>query len=309
MRIHNQRGSAVLTALLIVALVVALWQVILVRQNILIDRTRWLINNEKQQLFSEGVLLWATETLLPDTSHTNFNPNINKMPQSFQQKTDNDSLIQGTLLDAQARFNINNLILPNYRPVFSRLLRIIDPTVSIEAANIITQHITFWIMPEINPQPEDIEYLHGSPPYQVAHGLFTSISELALVKGMTPHLFSQLSPYIIALPEVTKININTAPATVLAALSKTVDLSKAQNLIQARAMRGNLLTLKEFEALPEVKSAEISSDFLTDSSHFFILIASLAETENRLSSITLLMQDMSSNPPQIIILWRSRGVL
>ena len=45
---------------------------------------------------------------------------------------------------------------------------------------------------------------------------------------------ARLKPYVVILPEPTRVNINTAPKEVIAAVIDGLDLSSAERLVQAR---------------------------------------------------------------------------
>jgi len=127
--------------------------------------------------------------------------------------------ITGKIVDAQGRFNINNLVLRNSasdRGVFQHLLesQSLDP-------NLINA-VMDWIDGDSDPrQPdgaEDIDYLQLPTPYRAANRPMQSVDELRLVRGFTPDMVEKLRPFIVALPQATAINVNTAPAEVLGAL-------------------------------------------------------------------------------------------
>ena len=52
--------------------------------------------------------------------------------------------------------------------------------------------------------------------------------------GVDPQTLRLLEPYVILLPEPTKVNLNTAPREVLAAVIPNVDLGSAERLVQVR---------------------------------------------------------------------------
>lgn len=71
---------------------------------------------------------------------------------------------------------------------------------------------------------EDRDYLGMDPAYRTADRSLTHISELRLLRGMTPQDFEQLAPHICVLPtSELKINVNTAKGQALAALAQGVN--------------------------------------------------------------------------------------
>ena len=63
---------------------------------------------------------------------------------------------------------------------------------------------------------------------------FLEVEDLLAVRGFTPEMLEKLRPYVIVLPERTPINVNTAPAEVLAAVIPNFSLSEANALLARR---------------------------------------------------------------------------
>jgi general secretion pathway protein K len=63
---------------------------------------------------------------------------------------------------------------------------------------------------------------------------FLEVEDLLAVRGVTPEMLEKLRPYVIVLPEPTPINVNTAPAEVLAAVIPNFSLSEANALLARR---------------------------------------------------------------------------
>lgn len=70
---------------------------------------------------------------------------------------------------------------------------------------------------------------------------FLAVDDLLTVPGFTPAMVERLRPFVIVLPDVTPVNVNTAPAEVLAALVPNMSVSEANSLVvrrQRAAWRG-----------------------------------------------------------------------
>lgn len=126
--------------------------------------------------------------------------------------------VAGQIFDAQGKFNINNLVRNNAPSrIDADVFRHVLESLSIDPN--LTDAVIDWIDSNTTTQPygaEDIDYLQLKTPYRAADQLFTSVDELRLVRGFTPEIVEKLRPYITVLPQVTAININTAPKEVLA---------------------------------------------------------------------------------------------
>jgi general secretion pathway protein K len=60
------------------------------------------------------------------------------------------------------------------------------------------------------------------------------VEDLLSVRGVTPAIVERLRPFVTVLPEKTPVNVNTAPAEVLAALMANMSVSEANTLIVRR---------------------------------------------------------------------------
>ena len=98
------------------------------------------------------------------------------------------------------------------------------------------------------------------------------ISELRLVKGMTQETYDAVSPYLTVLPDntATPINVNTAPAPVLAAIAPQLSISGAESIITEREQEP-FETTQAFLANSLVQGNDINSQGLTVRSSFFNL--------------------------------------
>jgi general secretion pathway protein K len=107
--------------------------------------------------------------------------------------------------------------------------------------------ISDWIDSDIDPYigtegegAEDMTYTRLDPPYVTANNSMTSITELLLIDTLYDAdtrsiIYRQLQPYLCALPDAkSKINVNTAPVHLIAALEEGMSLADAETLV-ARA--------------------------------------------------------------------------
>jgi len=126
----------------------------------------------------------------------------------------------------EARFlNINEALAGGTGPtkpieVFRRLFR------KLAIDERVLWAIVDWIdadsAPHVDPPgAEQLEYLGLEPPRFVRNKPLVTFRELLLVRGMTPSILAKLEPFVTVLPATgsLKVNVNTAPREVLAALS------------------------------------------------------------------------------------------
>ncbi|MEB2283969.1 MAG: hypothetical protein B6D46_01655 [Polyangiaceae bacterium UTPRO1] len=123
----------------------------------------------------------------------------------------------------EARFlNVNDLVGTNPEERFARFRRLFN-VLGIDLA--VLAAIRDWIDQDNDPflSPPGAEqpyYLGLRPPVIVRNGPLVTLRELLLVRGVTPTVLGRLEGFVTVLPPgSTKVNINTASAEVLYALS------------------------------------------------------------------------------------------
>lgn len=145
--------------------------------------------------------------------------------------------LAGHIDDQQGLFNLNNLVRNSRLDAtqyarFQRLLSILGLPADLAAA------LADWIDADGMPQPtggaEDAYYLGLSRPYLAANAPLTDLDELALVRGFDVGVRARLAPFVTALPGNTALNVNTAPAEVLAAVVDGLDLDAARSMVARR---------------------------------------------------------------------------
>jgi len=244
-RYPTQRGVALITALLVIALVTAAAVAMASRQQLDIRRTANTLQRDQAYVYAEGAEIMARAVLAKD------DPAIDEKEEPWAQSgvtiPFQGGLLTGTLEDLQGRFNVNNVVKGGvkYKPDadrFTRLLAILKGNSQKSPDNDVWKNaepsdlanaVVDWIDGDSNVTPpggaEDSDYLQLERPYRAGNAPMSSTSELLLVRGFTPAIYREVAPYITALTDRTMINVNTARFDVLRALDndpKCVDVSK-----------------------------------------------------------------------------------
>ena len=238
---RDQRGVALLTAMLIVALVAIIGASMLSQMNLALHRSGNIWQSEQAWWYAVGIENWLGKLLRQDAE----NSDIDSLDEAWAQPVDylplDGGALQGRLIDLQGRFNLNNLSgsdVDAAQEQFQRLIELVADTDQITARTIAAS-TRDWLDADINPTlpdgAEDDYYLGLNPAYRTANTLMASASELRLVKGVTPAIYAALQPYICALPQLTAINVNTAPAPILATLAPELPASTGEALVESRA--------------------------------------------------------------------------
>lgn len=287
-----QRGVALLTALVILAIAATLSVGMIWQREIDIRRTANIIQNDQALEYALGAEAWAGQILRrdylqqPQTTDLSQDWALQLPPLPVQ-----GGSITGRLQDLQGLFNLNNLVnaaggvQPQFLQQFQRLLLALnlDPQLAYAVAD--------WESAGDQPLPggaKDEYYSRLSPPYLTAERPMTSVSELLLVKGITPEAYLKLQPYVCALPTggvPTAVNLNTAPPPVLMSLAAGISADTAEAVAQARAQRP-FRSIAEFTQLLPAQPALAVPTTLTSS--YFLLRTQVAIGSSHLTLYSLL---------------------
>ena len=237
-RLRHQRGAALLTAMIIVVLIVTLassmvWQQWRAVQVEVAERARsqsaWILS---------GALDWARLILREDARG-----NVDHLGEPWavplaearlstflaadKNNTDDgpEAFLSGSITDAQSRYNVTNLvdqtkgiIDPLEFAAFERLCQNLGVDSSV--ASLIASGLRDALAPAGSG--------NASAPL-----LPQSVAQLSWL-GVDAAALELLAPYIVVLPVVTPVNVNTASAEVLVAVIKGNDHATAERLLQVR---------------------------------------------------------------------------
>lgn len=287
-RYHNKlyQGSALLSALFIMTLVAIATTAMTTRLQLDIYRTRLTLNSDKLYLASQSVTFWAMDLLsrrkfkTPLPSEIDFPPTMKALYPNV--------VTTGKLIDLQARFNLNNLQDKQYKSSFSHLLKTCLPDLNQKTRDFIVEATRSWIS---NYQPGGghdhllSAYLNNSPPYLPSHQLMKTVSEFRLIQGVTAENFQAVAPFIIALPKITPININTASKPVLKSLGGGLNDNQANELDRLRGDKGldDLNTIKS-----NLDKLNIPTSQVTTESQYYLSKAIVSSDNLSLTNFTLL---------------------
>jgi general secretion pathway protein K len=231
---RGQRGAALLTAMIIVALVATLaaamvWQQWRAVQVEAAERARaqsaWILIGARdfaglilKEDFKGGRITALTEPwalplqesrlstfLAVDTANTGDGP---------------EAFLSGNIVDAQARFNLNNLVVGGkIDPVALETLKRLCATAGVDGG--VAERIASGLLAASSPAPTA-----GAPLKP------DTVAQLSWL-GIDPSTLTALRPYVVLLPIVTTVNINTAPKEVIEAVLD-IDGGSATRLVQIR---------------------------------------------------------------------------
>ena len=257
----RQRGVAIITALLLTMLSVTIVASLFWSQQVQVRsmenqrlhlQTKWILR---------GALDWARLVLRQDgidnggftalTAVWNTPLAETRLDQYIERERVQgevfDASLSGRIIDATSRYNLMNLadgrtISRDHLKIYQRLLTNlqIDPALARKTADLVAAATPAGTAPP--PGDEQGQNPGGGTPTQPA--LMTSLTgtpialtrldDLLAVPGYTIEIVNKLREFVIVLPVKSAVNVNTAPAEVIAALVENYSLSEANALVARR---------------------------------------------------------------------------
>lgn len=302
----RQRGVAVLTAMLVVAIGTIIAVNLMWETTLDLRRTESALAADQGLMYMQGAEAWAADILRQDQVDS---PNSDNLSEQWATELPplpvDGGTIVGKLEDLQGRFNLNNLIKPDgsqndlARRQLERLLGLLNLDPGLAGA------VVDWLDPDTEVRfptgGEDVTYAGADPPYRTANSMITSPSELMAITGFDRDTYAQLAPYVTALPIGTKLNVNTASAVVIASLSDDIDLPTAESLVEQRNNADFPDIDATFEGLVEPQVLKT----IDGVSEHFLLTATVTLGTNQLTMRSVLQRDASGITRA---LFRSLGV-
>ena len=255
-RLKRVRGAAMITALFVVTLAAMLVSGLLWRQQIQIRR----IENQQMilqaQWVQRGALDWTRFILraAADTSPIDYLGGIWAVPIAQTRLSDllgragiagaadaPETYLSGSIEDAQAKFNLRNLVKmprPGHLVLdlvqiasFARLLAILN--LKPELAEVVALQLRASLM-HSGRAISKLKISAASDNLESQALPVNSVAGLLDIPGFTADIVEQLKPFVTVLPQPTKVNVNTVSAEVLAAMIPGFDVAKAHMLLALR---------------------------------------------------------------------------
>lgn len=244
---HSQRGMAIISALLIAAVVAVIAGAMLTRQTVF---TRSL-EAEQLRIQAHWVLLGGLEISRQLLRDARYQDVLTRLDQPWARPigpfaTNLGVTFEGRLEDEQGKFNLSNLIRLQHVDTtqlqsFERLCQLIG--INSTLSQRISQRVIssydqrlgtqdangtgFNSGRETSPGADDLVLPAKRP-------MLRSLEDLADIDGLDPRLLQRMASYISVLPGKTRVNGNTASAEVLSAVVPGLDLPGARALVAER---------------------------------------------------------------------------
>lgn len=304
--LSRQRGIAIITAVAVAALVAALAGAMAFRHSL------WLrqVENQHDLIQARGVARAAVDlsrlTLRSDARQNSYDHANESWAIPIPNLPVEQGNAGGAISDAQGRFNLNNLLRDGAvsepdLAAFKTLLA--DKGLSADLANAVLDWLDADSETRYPGGAEDREYLAETPARRAANRLLFDLDELRQVRGFNAEMVERLRPLMIALPKVSKINVNFASAEVLAAVLPELDMSSARAVVRQRAA-DPFQSIDAFrDALPEKARSEALPNYADVRSDYF-----LSDVDARFGRVTMayraLLERNGDQVPRVVWLRR-----
>ena len=308
---QRQRGVAVITALLLTTLAVTIVASLFWQQQVQVRsmenqrlhlQTKWILR---------GALDWATLVLRQDgfdhpsytaLDHVWATPLAEtRLDQYIERERVEgevfDATLSGSIVDAASRYNLTNLA-ENHAPIeaqveiFRRLLRNlqIDPGLADSAAKAVA---SAQPAPSGDGTTTPVVQQGGAKPLAL-----TQLDDLLAVPGFTLELVGKLRQHATVLPTSTAVNVNTAPAEVIAAVVPNFSVSEAVSLV-ARRKTAHFRTKAEFAAaLGDRTPVEGAFDV---KSEYFLVLSRVRLDRAALDAEALINRKLAQGTPTSLV--------
>lgn len=296
----RQRGVAIITAMIIVAIVAIIATDLAWETALDVRRTRMLLVRDQAVQVAVGAESWVATILRQDLTDTETDHLGEIWASDLPPLPIDGGEVFGVIQDLQGRFNVNNLVngdgeidedaLEQFRRLLSALQ--LEP----RYAGIIAD----WLDPDVDASfpdgAEDPIYTGRTPPYRSANQLLSSIGELAAVDGMEKVVFDTLEPHITALPGRTPINVNTATPAVLQSLDEGISPGDVERLVGERELAGFPSIENAFSSL--VQPEQLNT--LAESTNYFLLTVTVRIDTVRITLYSVLQRGPQGNVSTIL---------
>lgn len=277
----HQRGIALITILMMVALATIIAATIAKRQANTNENTAYLIRQNQSLFYAQSAESFFSEVLVQDAESNSSADYLQEVwAKPMPSFPIDGGMVSGQIIDESGKFNLNTLTNaegapnPEAQAYFERLLKRVGLTPEL------SQAVVDWQDPDdltVGAMGAESNHYGGLPQgYRAANAIFHHQEELKQVRGFEGANYDLIAPYVTAIPShLTKININTAPALVLAAIDDQLDPNAIQTMLEMKNANmeyfSNLNELWEISPFDQIdaKSKTTTANLLDVKSTFF----------------------------------------
>lgn len=309
---RRQRGVALVTVLLVVAIVTAISAGLIARQQLAIRGIGNQLVSQQAKQYALGGEALGLAVLARDLKEPGSDPlkPVDHPLEAWAKPLPAFPIEQGEIAvrieDLAGRFNVNSLVQDDKvnKLAVERFRRLL---LRLEIQTPYAERLVDWLDKDQEPTgefgAEDNQYLLAQPPYRTAGHEMQDASEVRLLLGMSEDDYRQLRPYIAALPAKVPLNVNTASALVLSSLADSLDAAAAKALMGARGREG-YRDVRSFLDQPALAGTGVREAGLAVGSNYF-LVRSEVRLDERHEILSSTLQRDSKG--EVRVLRRSMG--
>ncbi|MCJ0975213.1 type II secretion system minor pseudopilin GspK [Pseudomonas sp. PS1] len=295
-----ERGVALITVLLVVAIVTVVCAGMIARQQLSIRGTGNQLQARQAWHYALGGEALAQSILRQDRQATAEGvPAVDHLlepwalPQPAYDLDEGQGQVQVRIEDLAGRFNLNSLV-REQQPNAAALAQFRRLLLRLQISAPYAERLLDWLDSDQQPSgelgAEDNAYLLLEPSYRTAGRRLEDLSELRLLLDMRDEDFQRLAPYVSVLPADTPLNVNTASAMVLSSLADSLTPSVAQSLVEARQAAPYRDTAT-FMAQPALSGVQLQGITLAVTSQYFQAVSEVRLGDRRLALVSQLHRE------------------
>lgn len=265
----QQRGIALITILVMVALATILAATIVKRQANTAENTAYLMRQNQSLMYAKSAEAFFSELLVDDAENAadidHLQENWAKPMPAFPVE---DGFVSGTIQDESGKFNLNSLVNADGTPNLPAKIWFEKLLLRVGLQEKLSEAVIDWQDPDdqtIGGMGAEANYYQGlSPSYLPSNTQLHHVEELKLVRGFEGEKYLQIADYVTTAPNTdSKLNINTASAVLLASLDPKLEVNAVQHVIQQR--QANLQYFSNVSELWAIEPfAQVSNEVRTE---------------------------------------------
>lgn len=238
---RGERGFALIITLLVTALLVAVTTEFI--HDVFVETSLGQSYADAQQasLVAASGVAGAIRLIQNEVGRREYTSLLDKWA-SPQKLEDERGSVKVTITEESGKLDINSIVFPNGKlndAYYNIALRLLD---KLQLPTELCATTADWIDADDSPRPSGAEsgyYKSLQNPYSAKNLRLETYEELRMVKGFDEDILSKLNPYLTVYAETkgapySKINVNTAPAELLAVLDDRMTDDLAARIVETR---------------------------------------------------------------------------
>ncbi|HQZ45429.1 MAG TPA: type II secretion system minor pseudopilin GspK [Usitatibacteraceae bacterium] len=306
MRRGPQRGVAVVTAILVVAVAASAATYMLAQQSATLNQTALVASRAQADSYAQAGFDWARGILAEDARGSAIDTLEEDWARPLAGLPVERAVVSGAIIDQQARFNLNNLVNAGRRSdadvqILGRLLESLglDPGLALAVLD--------WIDADADLSggggAEDAYYLSLARPHRAANRPLGQVEELYDVRGFDAGAVAKLRPFVTALPVRAPVNANTAAPEVLAAILPALSRDEIRALVQSRRKQPFRDRADLKARMNQAGGTAIEASLDVKSDHFLVQVG-VSQDDVQVAAEALVSRAAPGATPATAMIWR-----